>query len=129
MALRADFEVINFWEHLGDKKGDINTSAKFVGDQSTVRSFYIGQRPLGAGFVTLQLFDIQNSGHHIKINGQELAGMDIPKHPAADRWLTWTDTIESGILRQGSNTIQIVRTSSGDNFIVRSVIVNWREVD
>jgi hypothetical protein len=128
MALRADFEVITFWEHLGDKEGDIKTSAKFVGNQTTVRNFFIGQAPYGRGYVTLQLYDVHSSDHHIKINGVELAGMDIPKHPKENRWLTWSDTIETGILKQGSNTIQIVRASGGDNFIVRDVIIHWREL-
>ncbi len=126
-GLRADFEVISFWEHLGDKAGDINTSAKFVGNQTTVRNFSIGQPPLGRGYITLQLFDVHDGGHHIKINGQELGGADIRKHSKAGYWLTWTDVIGYGILKQGNNTIQIVRAGGGDNFIVDSVIVNWRE--
>lgn len=127
MVWRADYEVIPFWEHLGDKAGDISTPARFVGDQTTERNFYVGQRPVGLGYITLQLFDVHDSGHHIKINGQELGGTDIRKHGVSDHWFTWTDIIESGILRQGNNTIQIVRTGGGDNFIVDSVIVNWRE--
>lgn len=59
MALRADFEVIPFNEHLGDREGDISTNIyTFVGNQTTLRNFYIGQRPVGIGYVNLQLYDV-----------------------------------------------------------------------
>ena len=127
MPLRADFHIIRFFEHLGDDEGDIDTHATFVGNQTTVRNFYIGQPPSGSGYITLQLYDVHSSGHHIKINGIELGGFDIPKHPKENRWQTWTDVIEGGILKQGNNTVQITRVSGGDNFIVDNVIVGWRE--
>jgi hypothetical protein len=98
-----------------------------VGNQTTVRNFSIGQPPYGSGYITLQLYDVHSSGHHIKINGVELGGFDIPRHPAENRWQTWTDVIEGGVLKQGNNTVQITRASGGDNFIVASVIIGWRE--
>ncbi|MHC4278179.1 MAG: DUF7383 domain-containing protein [Planctomycetota bacterium] len=127
MALRADYEIIHFWEHLGDKEGDISTSATFVGNQTTVRNFFIGQAPYGPGYITLQLYDVHNAGHQIKINGVNLGGADIRKHAKSDNWYTWTDVIEGGKLKQGNNTVQIVRASGGDNLVVDSVIINWRE--
>lgn len=129
MGLRADFEVVSFFEHLGDKKGDINTSAAFVGDQTTVRNFYVGTRPSGSGYVTIQTYDVHNSGHRILINGVDLSSWDIPKASKENRWSTWTDVIQSGVLKQGNNTIQIARAGGGDNFIVKAVIVHWREYD
>jgi len=127
MTLHADYEVIPFWEHLGDTKDDIKTSAKFCGDQTTVKEFYIGQVPTGMGFLTLQTYDVHNSGHHIQINGKELSGMDLPKHPAENRWDTWTEIIDNNLLKKGTNTIQVTRAGSGDNLIVKNIVVNWRE--
>ena len=127
MALHADYEVIPLWEYLGDNESDINTSAKFCGNQTSVKEFNIDQMPTGMGFLTLQTYDVLNSGHHIKINGKELTGMDLPRHPAENRWDTWTEVVESNLLKKGKNTIQITRAGGGDNFIVKNVVVNWKE--
>ena len=86
--LRADFEIISFQKHLGDKAGDLNTSAKFVGGQTTEKKFNIGKKPSGPGYITLQLYDVHSSGHHIIINGRDLPGMDIPRQGTSERWYT-----------------------------------------
>ena len=128
MALRADFEVIEFREHLGDKKGDLSTPYPFLGDASSVRNFFIGSPPKDDAFITLQVFDVQDSYHRIKINGMDLPGWDIALHGVNNRWYTWTDIIPRNYLRTGNNTVQILRnTGSGDNFIINYVIINWRE--
>ena len=38
------------------------------------------------------------------------------------------DRIESGVLRSGTNTIQLRRHSGEDNFVVRDVVVQWRRL-
>ena len=126
MALRADFEIINFSSHLGDKKSDIKAPwATFHGDVSPVKNFFIGQRPVGAGYLLVQAYNVNNENHRILVNGIELGGFDIPTESG---WQTWMDVIQVGVLKQGNNTIQIKRTTGGDNFIVANVTVHWREV-
>ena len=51
---------------------------------------------------------------------------DIPRGPTENRWQTYMDRIESGVLRSGTNTIQLRRASGEDNFVVRDVVVQWR---
>lgn len=126
MALRADFEVIKFNSHLGDNAGDLNVPwTTFQGNQTPVRSFVIGQRPIGAGYLLVQAFDVDNENHRILINGIDLGGWDIASDGG---WQTWMDVIESGVLQQGNNTIQFIRAGGNDNFVIASVVVNWREV-
>lgn len=126
MSTQSDFGLITFWEHLGDKKGDLSTSATWVGDRTTVRNFNIDGVPQGKGYVLVQAYDVHEGSHQILINGQALPGMDIPKE--VGKWQTWMDEIPSGIMKQGNNTIQIRRdTSTGDNFIIRTVAIHWRE--
>jgi len=127
MALRADYRLVMFHEHLGDKAKDIKVSwAPFVGNQTTVRNFYIDGVPTGEAFLILQVYDIHSSGHKILINGTDLGGFDIPKAPGV--WQIWMDRIDTTKLKQGNNSIQIVRdANTGDNFIVGSVLIQWRE--
>lgn len=128
----ANFAVISFHQHLGDNDEDLGSEAAsfiFVGNQTLIMSFNIDSPPVGTGFVTLQLYDVGSVNHNIRINGLSLPGFDMPKHSDEDHWLTWTEAIPENILRQGENRIQVVRASGGDNFIVRDVIINWREED
>jgi len=129
MALRSDFRLVVFNEHLGDKAGDIKAGwANFVGNQTTIRNFYIDGYPTNEAYLILQAYDIHKSGHKILINGQDLGGFDIPPDPG--KWQTWMDRIDTTKLKKGNNTIQIVRdASTGDNFIVCMVIIHWRESD
>ena len=129
MALRSDFRLIHFLEHLGDKAGDIKAPwAKFVGNQTTVRNFYIDGTPAWEAYLVVQLYDVHNYGHKILINGHDLGGWDIP--PAVDKWQVWMDVIDVTKLKKGNNTVQIVRdASTGDNFLVGSVAIHWREYD
>jgi hypothetical protein len=122
----ADFALITFNEHLGDEEGDLDTDATFVGNESTLKSFNIAGTPTGNGYLVLTVFDVQTDVHRIVINGTELGGMDFPQTPAENRWQTHMDKIELDVLRSGMNTIQILRASGGDNFIVRDVVVQWK---
>lgn len=45
----------------------------------------------------------------------------------ADQWQDVTDVIPEGILHPGTNTIQVRRASGGDNILVGSVVVHWKE--
>jgi hypothetical protein len=130
MGYRSDFAVIKFNEHLGNNANDLNyDGTTFVGNQTTIRTFNLGDQPTGEAYFTLQLYDVQAEGHHVLINGKRTGGIikDIPKN-LEYKWFIWTNTIEKGIIQKGNNTIQIKRNSgSGDNFIVGSVIISWRE--
>ena len=122
----ADFSLISFNEHLGDEEGDLDVNETFVGNESTVRSFTVSGTPTGTAYLVVTVFDVESSNHRIIINGQDLGGFDIPRGPAENRWQTHMDRIESGVLRSGTNTIQLRRASGEDNFVVRDVVVQWR---
>lgn len=127
MAIRSDFVAIYFGEHLGDNANDLNVPwATFVGNQTTVKNFYISDQPAGNAYLMLQAYDVHQTGHRILINGQNLSGFDIPRETGS--WQTWMDVIDSGLLRFGNNTIQIQRDAdTGDNFVVGNVVIHWRE--
>ena len=125
---KANFAVIKFNEHLGDKVGDLNTTLTFVGNQSTVREFDIPGTPIDSGYVVTQVADVETNNHEIRINGVNLPGVDIPPTGSRIR-RDFLDVIEPDMLREGRNTIQIVRASGGDNFVVWSVVVHWLERD
>jgi hypothetical protein len=123
----ADFAVITFNEHLGDNESDLGSSwGTFVGNATTVRNFTVDGVPTGLGYLLIQTFDVQSQNHRIKINGKDLGGADIFPHPVENKWQTWMDGIESGVLKSGNNTIQIVRAPGGDNFLIANVTINWR---
>ena len=125
--IRGDFRLIWFGEHLGDNASDLNVPwASFVGNQTSVRNFHIDNVPTGEAYLLVQTYDVHDSGHRIVINGVDLSGFDIPRE--AGGWQTWMDAINSSLLIQGNNTIQIRRnTASGDNFVVGNVAVHYRE--
>lgn len=127
MTVKTNFEQIRFFEHLGDKIGDLTTFATFVGTQTTVRNFVIDGRPVDNGYLIIQTYDVDSRRHEILINGQPLRGFDLPDKPTAKKWQTWMDIIETGFLRQGNNTIQIRSGSHRDNFIIDNVVINWKE--
>lgn len=126
---RADFEVISFWEYLGPNDSGLNTSARFVGNQSSKKQFIIGEKPAGRGYISLQLYDVSSSNHSIKINDKYLDGNSIRQHPVSKAWLLWIDVIEEGVLVKGQNTLQIIRGQGDDSFVVDQVIVHWREIE
>ena len=128
MALRANFEIIKFNEHLGDNENDLPAfQTVFVGNQTTLYNFNIEQEPVGQGYLTIQTFDVNRSVHIIQINGTELPGdPDLPDQPDFSI-VSWTTPIGLDVLRAGNNTIRILRGSGGDNFHVYSVIINWKE--
>lgn len=125
MAITTDFEVITFNAHLGDRRGDVDVpGTTFYGDLSPEKSFYIRDRPVGDAYLLLQAYDVDHETHRILINGSDLGGVDIRRD---GNWQTWMDVIEAGVLRQGNNTIQFRRAPGGDNFVIMSVAIHWKE--
>lgn len=126
---KANFEIIKFSEHLGNNAGDIDAPwAAFVGNQTTQKQFQVPGKPIGAAYLVLQVYDVQNLGHRIVVNGKDLPGFDIAR-TTANRWQIFMDIIPSGFLKQGGNSIQIFRAGGGDNILIGSVVVNWKEAD
>ncbi|UCE36522.1 MAG: hypothetical protein JSW00_13520 [Thermoplasmata archaeon] len=125
----ANFDIIIFNEQIGDEEGEIDVPwYVYVGDQTTKRTFNIPGVPTGNGYIIVQVYDVQNKGHKIIINGEDLPGEDIIR-TRENQWQDVTDVIPEGILRQGRNTIQIVGAKSGDNIMIGAVIINWKEFD
>jgi hypothetical protein len=134
----SDFAYIIFKEHLGDDAGDIDTSFPFVGSQSSVKSFTISGYPIN-GYVIVNLEDMQNNLHAVKINGRNLPGLDLINVDPKDRLLRLNmDEIPEGFLKNGTNTIQILLGASEgaeveshifDNFLIHDAVIHWRETD
>jgi len=133
MATQADFRIVNFNEHLGNNVGDLKVPAgfgsfNFKGNMSTVKSFVIDNPPVpNEAYLLIQTFDVNDPGHKIRINGVDLPLEDLPSHPAENKWQTGMKKITGTTLKQGVNTIQIIRAAGGDNFLIGDVVVHWRE--
>ncbi|OLZ62931.1 hypothetical protein AV521_40745 [Streptomyces sp. IMTB 2501] len=135
MNTRADFRMIRFNQRIGARtppSGFVAGSSRYVGTETTAEEFEIDTAPVGDGYLVMQVYGVNFTGHRVLINGRDLPDFDIAAGPQGQvLWQTWMDPIEEGILKQGSNTIQIQHgtTSSRrvDNFIVRDVVVHWRE--
>ena len=127
---RADFQVFDFNEHLGDDQSDINTDFDFQGQASSIKTFLIGQEPFRSGFVQYQVSHVDELAHEILINGQPLPAIDVHRtgHGRDTGLQTHTDIVPHQFLRRGDNTLQFRRVG-GDNFLIHHVIVHWRELD
>lgn len=127
MALRSDFRIVAISAHFGDNAGDINTPLPFVGNQKVV-TFTIDGQPR-EGYLLLNTFDVDNTQHRVQINGTNLPTFDLVQNAGANRWQTRMDSIPSGILKNGTNTLTIQRAAGTDNFLVDDIVVHWRESD
>ena len=123
----ANFAVVNFNEHLGNSVDDLNAPGfTFTGNQTSARNFNISGAPIGTGYLIVQTLDVQNEGHRILINGGDLPGQDLVR-TQVNRWQDVMDTIPEGFLRQGNNSIQIIRASGGDNILIGAMVIHWQE--
>ena len=125
MPLRSDFKVLVFNEHLGDKESDLNTEWPWKGNSTSTLDWRMAE-PKESGYLLIQTYDVGNSNHKIIINDTDLPEFDIPKQREYS-WNTWMDIIEEGVMNSGSNSIRIVRAEGGDNFMVGTVVIHWRE--
>ena len=129
----ADFAIVNFGEHLGDRAGDIQGfNLPFKGSETSTHEFSTGTGLLvnEPSFVTIQTYDVGNPEHRIIVNGEPIsvAGPNIGAAGRADQWSTYTAVIPRGRLVPGSgNKISVRKASGGDNFIVGQAIIMWRE--
>jgi hypothetical protein len=132
MVLRADFEIVRFYEHLGNKKEDLTESERgsteWQGDKTTKKEFEIDGAPTEDSYIILGLYNVDSWGHKVLINGVEACS--ITPGPKKN-WQTQMLTFKGGAkLKKGTNTIQLVRdTSTGDNFLVDRAVIHWRETE
>lgn len=126
---KANFDIVIFNEQIGGKKEEIKAPFySLTGDQTTQKNFNVPGVPTGHGYIILQVYDVQNKGHKIIINGKDLPGEDIIR-TRENEWQDVTDVIPEGTLVQGNNTIQIKGASSDDNIMIGAVMINWKERD
>jgi hypothetical protein len=132
MATHADFATLTFNERLGDSMTDLEfpgPHATFVGNKSTIKHFTIEGAVQAPAYLLIQTYDVEAAHHRILLNGADLPGPDLPIHPSGQRWQLWLKLIDPGTLHQGTNTIQILKNSPLDNFIVGSVVITWHELE
>jgi hypothetical protein len=86
-----------------------------------------GQEVVDDGYLLITVRSVDSANHRIQINNQNLSGWDIPMPPGdSDAWFTYMDRIQPNALHGGTNNIQITRVGN-DNFVVKDLVVHWRE--
>lgn len=120
--------MIRVGEHLGDRVHDLHVPwAKYVGNQTTVKTFNVDATPIGDAYMLVQALGVSQFTHKVMINGGEIGGFNLP--PSND-WQTWMIIINERFLKRGANTIQIIRdASTTDDFVIGAVVIHWRELD
>lgn len=123
---RANYATVDFEEYLGHDDGALSVPwADYVGNASTEHAFEVPTDDPTDAYVELQVYDVDEYGHEILVNGDPLSGFDIPPH---NGWQQWMDTVTGASLRGGENTIRIRRDpDTPDNFVVGTVVIHWRE--
>jgi hypothetical protein len=111
----ADFTWIDF----DSSFSDVNAS---VSKEFSIES---AEKPIGTGYLLIQVRGVGKPNHRIRINGHELNNSDLPVSGSND-WLLWMDKILPNILKSGKNEITIIRTGN-DKFDIGGIVVNWRE--
>ncbi len=130
MSKIANFENIIFNEHLGNNRGDIPSfGTDFVGDASRLANFNIENPPVDNGYILISLWDVQRVSHKVELNGIDLfASQNFAYQVASNNVSNWVIPFNSNIIRQGNNSLQILRnTGEGDNFHIYTAIVHWKE--
>ena len=119
---RSDFTWVNFDEAFGGSTTE------------ATRTFNIEGTPISTGYLLIQHFDVEVSGHQILINNRNLPSFDIPQHKDANnQWFVWMDRIPPGFMHQGENSITIrrrncdTRPETCEGFRVANVAIHWRE--
>ncbi len=81
------------------------------------------------GYLVMQVRSVGEPGNHqLRINGETIPFDFQPAPGTSQAWLAWMTTFRPGVLKSGSNRIEIERIGS-DNFEVRDIVINWRERD
>ena len=127
-----DFCILTFNEHIGNKKEDIPIEelapqAEWQGDNTSTKEFWIEGVPLfGHAYALITVYDVHFYGHRLVINGQPVSEASLT--PNVKDWQTCLIPINVELKANSNNTVQIRRSQDReDNFIVRDVIIHWRE--
>ncbi|USZ67428.1 hypothetical protein NGM10_11900 [Halorussus salilacus] len=126
MPHRANYALVNVSCHLGPTDDAIEVPwAEYVGDATPEFEFEVPTDDATDAYLGLQAFRVGTFDHELRINGESLGGFDVPP---ADGWQYWEDAVTEVELREGTNTLQVVRDESvDDSFAVNNVTVHWRE--
>lgn len=123
---RANYALVDFMEYLGDDADALDVPwAEFVGNRTTERTFPVPTDDPTEAYFTFQVFDVGVYGHEVVINGDPVSGFDLPPGPG---WQHWMDAVTGAELREGENTVRVVRDrDSEDAFVVGTAAVHWKE--
>ena len=126
MRTHANYALCYLGTHLGPERDGLDLDwATFVGDRTETYEFTVPTDDAVDCHLSLQAYDVGEYGHEVLINGESLSGFDIPP---AEGWQYWMDSLSDHRLREGTNTVRIVRDTSGtDNFAVGNVKIHWKE--
>ena len=123
---RANYALVDIQEHLGENRRELDVPwAEFVGDRSSEHSFRVPAETTIDPYVGVQAFDVGAYGHEICVNDEPLSGFDIPP---GEGWQYWVDQITGASLRDGDNSVQVVRdTDTDDGFVIGTLTIHWKE--
>jgi hypothetical protein len=126
VPFRANYATVYLGVQLGPEGYSLDLDwASAAGDETEAYEFAVPTSDPVEGLLGVQAFDVGEYGHEIHVNDETLGGFDIPP---ADGWQYWTDTITEAQLREGTNTLRVVRdTDTHDAFAVGNVFVHWKE--
>ncbi|MBX0296083.1 DUF7383 domain-containing protein [Haloarcula nitratireducens] len=126
MSHRANYARCTFLQHLGPSEDSLDVPwAEFSGDSTDRVTFDVPTDAPSEPYVEMQVYDVSEFGHEIRLNGESLSGFDIAP---GEGWNYWMDTISTDHLRLGENTLQFRRdVDTDDAFVVGTAIVHWKE--
>ncbi|MFC4550010.1 MULTISPECIES: DUF7383 domain-containing protein [Halorussus] len=126
MSHRANYALVNVGAHLGPNKDALDVPwADYAGDATAEFDFEVPTGEAVDAYVGLQAFRVGRYGHELLVNGEALSGFDVPP---SDGWQYWEDAITDVELREGTNTLRVLRdTETDDSFAVNNVTIHWRE--
>ena len=126
MSHRANYARCSFQQHLGPSADSLDvTWADFSGDSTDQVTFTVPTDAPVEPYVEMQVYDVSEFSHEIRVNGTELTGFDIAP---GEGWQHWMDTIADTQLQEGTNTLQFRRDRDTDDaFVVGTAVVHWKE--
>jgi hypothetical protein len=126
MPLRANYARCSFQQQLGPSADSLDLPwAEYSGDSTAPVTFDIATDDPVEPYVEMQVYDVAEFSHEIRLNGTALSGFDIAP---GEGWQYWMDTIDPTYMKQGENTLQFARdTTTDDAFVVGTATVHWKE--
>ena len=126
MTHRANYARCTFQQQLGPSADSLDVPwADFAGDSTDTITFEVPTDTPTEPYVEMQVYDVGEFSHEIRLNGDPLSGFDVAP---GEGWQYWMDTIAATQFREGENTIQFRRDRDTDDaFVVGTAIVHWKE--